>query len=943
MRNKTFYAAVAAVILAHATSMAQTYYVSINGNDSATGTSWTTAKRTIQAAVDIPGAVEIVVTNGTYESFASANKAVTIRSVNGAADTIISGGGANRCATLGDSGQFATVLSAFTLASGFDSSGGGALGGTLLDCVFTNNTAAKHGGGAYASKLTRCTLAANNAELFGGGGAYDCEMEDCVLFDNTAPDGGGAYRCSLTDCTLSGNTAQEGGGGAYGCNLYSCTLTGNTARYGGGACDCEHLENCLLSGNTALEGGGAFKSTLANCTLSGNIASIAGGGIYSGTLVNCIVWGNTSGDNVSSNYVGSTSFSHSCAAPDPGGSNIGTDPRFADAENGDFRLLLDSPCIDAGDTASAQGATDLDGNPRVLDAAVDMGAHETIVVYYVDVTRPDDSGDGLSWPTAKKNIQAAVNIAFTGRQIHVEKGTYFESIITSNRTITILGVNGAAATRIDGGGANRCATLDIPPAVGTNTLLSGFTLQNGRAGGSGYVGYAGYGGGAYAGTLRDCVLTNNTATHQGGGTAYSTLTGCTLSGNTADSGGGSSFSTLTGCTLSGNTAQHVGGGSYDSTLTGCTLSGNTADYGGGSCAGTLTGCGLSGNTAYDYGGGSYSSTLTDCTLKGNTAKYGGGYAGWDTLTRCVITDNAARLDGGGVWSQLPGGEDWGDLILLNCLVTHNEAGGDGGGAWNATLFNCTLSKNTADEHGGGVRECTLYNCIAVGNVSRYLADFDHSESYFTFSCTSDLLPAFDGGGNIGTDPLFADAATGDFRLLPASPCVDAGTNEWVVGATDLDGNTRITYGGRVRGPKVDMGCYELPQYLTSDTPVPVPFDWFDEYFDGLETPQDYEDAANAPGANDLDVWESYYAGLDPTNPDSRLRITAIEAQGGVCTLLEWFPDLRSADPARAYEIGTAEILTTPAPLWLWMPPGDIPFLAPTPTRFFKVRLIMPSP
>lgn len=57
--------------------------------------------------------------------------------------------------------------------------------------------------------------------------------------------------------------------------------------------------------------------------------------------------------------------------------NITGDPKFADPNNGDFRLAADSPAINAGDN-SAPGLpmTDLDGHPRVVGSAVDIGAFE---------------------------------------------------------------------------------------------------------------------------------------------------------------------------------------------------------------------------------------------------------------------------------------------------------------------------------------------------------------------------------------------------------------------------------------------------------------------------------------------------------------------------------------------------------------------------------------
>jgi len=73
------------------------------------------------------------------------------------------------------------------------------------------------------------------------------------------------------------------------------------------------------------------------------------------------------------------------------------------------------------------------------------------------------------------------------------------------------------------------------------------------------------------------------------------------------------------------------------------------------------------------------------------------------------------------------------------------------------------------------------------------------------SSVTNLYPVF--GNNIisNIDPLFADIANNDFRLLPCSPAVNAGNNLIVdtLGIlTDLDGNPRIRFG------TVDIGAYE---------------------------------------------------------------------------------------------------------------------------------------
>ena len=47
---------------------------------------------------------------------------------------------------------------------------------------------------------------------------------------------------------------------------------------------------------------------------------------------------------------------------------------------------------------------------------------------YVDAARPDDSGDGSSWATAKKTIQAAIDIAKKERHGHYCRRNVFDFI-----------------------------------------------------------------------------------------------------------------------------------------------------------------------------------------------------------------------------------------------------------------------------------------------------------------------------------------------------------------------------------------------------------------------------------------------------------------------------------------------------------------------------------
>jgi hypothetical protein len=49
-----------------------------------------------------------------------------------------------------------------------------------------------------------------------------------------------------------------------------------------------------------------------------------------------------------------------------------------DRDSGNLRLLPDSPCINAGNNDLVVGSTDLDGNPRIFNGTVDMGAYEFV-------------------------------------------------------------------------------------------------------------------------------------------------------------------------------------------------------------------------------------------------------------------------------------------------------------------------------------------------------------------------------------------------------------------------------------------------------------------------------------------------------------------------------------------------------------------------------------
>jgi len=341
-------------------SLTTTWYVdATRPDDAGDGMSWAKAKNTIQEAINIAESNDtIIVANGVYAPISTENKTITIRSVNGAEASFIDGGNATRCATLGsDETHTNTVLFGFTLTNGLvrEAHGGGSYCGTLNNCVLSGNEA-DDGGGASCGILNNCTLSGNKARWYAGASCFST-LNNCILIGNQAESAGGAYMATLNNCVVAWNTARYFGGGANYSTLNNCVLFGNSANRDGGGVDGE--------------------STLNNCTVVGNMAS-RGGGIYSSQetyLNNCIVIGNFAFSGC--NYSESVIFRNSCTTPLPSGDgNMAVYPQFVDVLKLNFRLQAGSPCIDTGDNECVIGNVDTDGNPRIQNGKVDMGAYE---------------------------------------------------------------------------------------------------------------------------------------------------------------------------------------------------------------------------------------------------------------------------------------------------------------------------------------------------------------------------------------------------------------------------------------------------------------------------------------------------------------------------------------------------------------------------------------
>jgi hypothetical protein len=300
----------------------------------------------------------------------------------------------------------------------FRSARGGGLffleGGEALNCLVVSNTA-QNGAGAYFDEdgyASNCVFKFNGGSGVDGAGAWldkGGEIVQCSFLNNHAGtvsgNGGGAILYGgglMRNCEITSNEAAFAAGVRFeaGGELQRCIIRNNHARWGnpelqsagvaGGFYMHEGgtLSDSLVADNTAEQdaGGGVveYAGMIMNCSIVNNTASNQGGGLFLleyGDIVNTIIWSNQAAD--SNNYYISldpTRFidiSNNCSYPLlPGTNNLAVNPQFANAATGNWQLGWDSPCVDAGADTETSTNTDLDGNPRLAGAHMDMGAYE---------------------------------------------------------------------------------------------------------------------------------------------------------------------------------------------------------------------------------------------------------------------------------------------------------------------------------------------------------------------------------------------------------------------------------------------------------------------------------------------------------------------------------------------------------------------------------------
>jgi hypothetical protein len=709
------------------------------------GKSWQAAFRRIQEGIDAASDGDtVIVADGTYfENVNSNGKNIVLTCADPldatvVAATVIDGNRNGPAVAFAGTEDETCVLSGFTIMNGSPGILGGPWGhpggrATIRNNVVKNNYEEDGGGLCRCDGVIRNNTITSNHAGICGAGLYDCDgiiMNNRIIGNESSEDGGGLGECDgiIQNNLIAGNTAWESGQGLYECHgvILNCTIVGNSSGYGGG---------------------------LSNCH---------------GLIMDCIIWGNSregSGDQL----YGSNTPAFGCIQNWSGGGkgNISEDPLFVNAEAGDYRLKIGSPCVNAGANFYwfAWPQRDPDGNCRLFGDRVDMGCYEygsspdsdgdllsdaaeTSLVPLASNPNDDDSdGDGLrdgleilrgsdpmsptpprvvNVPSDASTVQQALCLAVQGDTINLEPGTYTENIHFCGTDVVLRNFQYGNPNWwwwlrdvvLDGGGAGPAVSFEGSESPAC--VLAGFTIRNGKAHTGGGI-RGGRRGRHTRATICDNELTSNSAAGWGGGIALcdGIIRGNMITANSGEGGGGLAFchGLIESNRVCANSAERVygdGGGFYDcdGTVRENVISENSADTGGGlyQCDGTIRSNAIAGNVA-KYGGAlnECHATIESNTISANEARDGGGIFG----SNGVIRDNIIM----GNTAEYGGGLSWCHGTIQNNIIRGNRGGGLA--LCHGIVQSNLITGNLADGWAAGLTGCggLILNNSIVNNSS----------------------------------------------------------------------------------------------------------------------------------------------------------------------------------------------------------------------------------
>ncbi len=351
-----------------------------------------------------------------------------------------------------------------------------------------------------------------------------------------------------------------------------------------------------------------------------------------------------------------------------------------------------------------------------LAQGVQPEAHETGKTrYYVDASQADDTGDGLTWSTAKKSISSAITLAENGDAIWIKAGAYNEALSLSKNITLVGGFLGSESAlseraRVHNGRPYQFVNETlvwrqnvISGDVTGNVVIDGIRFSSSNTEGTVPNGFGTqHGAFLVSGTnviFRNVIIERFWPWSGGSGGGGLKITG----GSTRIENSAIRYNRM----KSDGGGILITGGSH--VIDHCDIYGNFNNESGGHGGGIAI-KGGSAEISRSHIIGNY--------LNNNNSHHGAGIyveATGTTISQCVISGNYVRGNsevGGGIHTTSP-------LTVTNCLIANNTGAGIYSTA-ETTVQNCTIVKNkqvveTAGGLAGSAQVFTARNNIIWGN------------------------------------------------------------------------------------------------------------------------------------------------------------------------------------------------------------------------------------
>lgn len=705
-------------------------------------------------------------------------------------------------------------------------------GGVIRDCSINNN----YDTGVFLSdgEVDNCIIFKNTANT--GGGVYFSFggiVKNSIIKENYAVGGGGIefwgrqhyftkeiHSGKVIDCIIVNNDAGSGGG--ISSHDYGIVINSLVANNNGGGVRCE-----LGDKQVANVGIKVTNSTIVNNNEGGIECKFLPG---AGVFTNTIIWGN-GGNQISGDSEPRISYcaiEGGCSGVENLNLNVSNShiegPNFTNIDLGaeNWQLLENSPCIDFGnkDLLLSSYSTDLAAQARVQGYEIDLGCYESP---YSKGPRPvnlivnniDKSSALLSWtdrviPTTNTWL---LNIR--------EEGSDWEQIIINSNPYTLTNLNQAKAYEVKIASIyteNRTSLFSkseffITPSVAIVPNTSGVVFVKEVAIGS-------MNGSSWENATNDIQAAIDAEGAVEIWVASGTYYSSTQRTNDNNDDRYRSFNLKAGIELYGgfignetsrserdfrNNITILNGNLRNSELE-KDNSYNVVYYQENTNSEDLTildgfniqngyGENGAGVVLLENGIISNSRIINNSALSSGELKYGGGIKCISgSIRNCIIEENKADR-GGGIDLR-------GESEICNSIIANNVANYQGSNLYivssNAPITNCNVISGNIliSNYSGKISNSIFWNCsFPWGTPSfEYCAVSNGNNENGNISLSND--------NEHPEGPNFIDWENGNYGLLPNSPCINTGNNDLVASENDIDGNQRII------GNNVDIGAYE---------------------------------------------------------------------------------------------------------------------------------------